>query len=445
MFRRDFDEDQTRAEDGKWSAGGGAGAAKTKTTTKGKSKSATKGTDRASKIKELGLDANEQKLMDLASKRASDKKIMAALGMDRNQALAVANSLRKKLGVKLNETTREAVKRHGLAPTRGKVKAETKAEEKPKTETKAETKADPQTAHVQRAATDLTHDASKWAANSIGTAIQSDNYKPMRERLEKGLAEKGMTLRDGTSPDMFIANLPQGVNGGMDTRGRIALAPGTRDRLETFSIRWQRDPEGFKAALAKAHEDPEKNGGIIMAAKGMHTVVHEVIHGHGPLGEDHWEAEGLAAEELTTEVASRAFMRDNFGADSNKLHDKLKADGHTIERLREGVRSSNPEERSNATFIGQMYPSYQGTIDATLDAMEKELGIPRDKGVDVLERASVAFKKSKPEDMPSWAKTPQGYMSKLIIEAHGDKAHMTPAKLTQFSTALLLKWQYGPS
>lgn len=110
----DWDESEhPRAEDGKFGSGpGGGGGASKERVAKAKATKAANTAARESKIKALGLNANERKMMELALKRASDKKIMATLGMGRNEALKVAFGLRQKLGVKPGETTREAANRH---------------------------------------------------------------------------------------------------------------------------------------------------------------------------------------------------------------------------------------------------------------------------------------------------------------------------------------------
>ncbi len=278
--------------------------------------------------------------------------------------------------------------------------------------------------------------SSKFAINSIRAAISNDNWKPLRTRLEKSLADTGMPRRPGTSEEIFVAALPRGVNGAMDAGGRIALSPETRDRAEKFSELWGIDEDGVKERLGKIKDDisDPRNLELAEQVKGVHTIVHEAIHAHGPLEPDDWEGPGLAVEEITTEVASRVYMRDNFNYDASATWEA--ASFHeSAEAVPAGIRIGNH-------VVAHL--AYDPTINHTIESIVEhlDLGVTgRKTAVGVLERAAVAFKKSKKEDMPKWASTPAAFLAKAIVEAHGDEKYKTPDSLTRLTTTLMSQWR----
>jgi hypothetical protein len=60
---------------------------------------------------QMGLTPDEIQMMALLYMRASDAEIRRTMKLDQTAALAMTNSIRTKLGVQMNETIREAVKR----------------------------------------------------------------------------------------------------------------------------------------------------------------------------------------------------------------------------------------------------------------------------------------------------------------------------------------------
>lgn len=207
---------------------------------------------------------------------------------------------------------------------------------------------------------------SRFAINSIPAAVAQDNWNGVRQRMEKSLSEAGMTRGDHKANDMFVATLPGGVLGAMNTEGTIAISPQTRDRAHEFYKEWDKDPEGVKDKLANLDVNDPEHVALVDKARGVHTIVHENIHAHGPLTADDWEGDGLAAEELTTEMASRVYMRDNFGHDITKAYEKSLTDRHN------GSKAPPIEP-----------PSYHPLVNNTLSAIQEHLPVDRDKAHDI--------------------------------------------------------------
>lgn len=230
---------------------------------------------------------------------------------------------------------------------------------------------------------------STWrASKEAGSAKASDAMSQLREfkgafpRARKAL-ESAVETR-GFAPRVYAKTKTakvrtdtwmndSGVGGShYHEDGEIVLAGQTAEKLQAFADRWAKDPEwerGRHAGLPSdlKSKDPLVREGALKIAQenlGMHVMIHETLHGYGPLHSDDIEGPGLLVEEVTTEVATRVQLNDDFGYDLNACY-----------------------EANKDVPVG-----YQPHIEAAAGAIAATYGIPRDAAEHVLEHAAIAFK-----------------------------------------------------
>lgn len=103
-------------------------------------------------------------------------------------------------------------------------------------------------------------------------------------------------------------------------------------------------------------------------AHGMHTLVHETMHGHGPLRVTGYKGAALAVEEMTTEMAARRYLRLRAG---------IPLDFWSSSLNQHGIRGG----------------AYNGWIEATTRSISATYGVPAARAQEILEEASDLFKR----------------------------------------------------
>jgi hypothetical protein len=58
----------------------------------------------------------------------------------------------------------------------------------------------------------------------------------------------------------------------------------------------------------------------------VRTMVHETVHGYGPINRSMAVGHGIVVEEMATETVARAYMRDQLGLEPKSVHERLGGD-----------------------------------------------------------------------------------------------------------------------
>jgi hypothetical protein len=232
--------------------------------------------------------------------------------------------------------------------------------------------------------------------------------------LQAGLGDRPKEINKGVRIDKGLDVV--GADGVHSSDGQIGLSPDTAARLERFAQRWTTDPEGTRAKLeaipkalgsATAVEEALKEGSetraLIDDIYGMHALVHETIHGFGPIATEDKEGATILLEEVVTEMATRAMIRDNFGYDLHEVRDEV-------------VGNGNGNQRVPAP--------YQDHIRTTMQAIGEVYGLSPSAARHVLEAASVEFKRQELDAVP-WSFTEERLAGKVYAATYASSGYGT--------------------
>ncbi len=180
-------------------------------------------------------------------------------------------------------------------------------------------------------------------------------------------------------PDRFkvrVRKMPRGV-GGMHYSGTglVAISSERAAAAQRFARDYTADPDGVRARLAGAARALETGAAAaaedvrtVADAKCYRTLVHEVMHDHGPMRARAYRAEGVLVEEVATEVAARRYLRTRYGM--------------------------GPELFTEAaTGAGMGYNPYGHWVDHVTGGVAQELGIDQTRARAVMERAADRYKR----------------------------------------------------
>lgn len=173
-------------------------------------------------------------------------------------------------------------------------------------------------------------------------AVARGKWNEGRAALERDIAgHEGYPLAFLPYPNhkesgrVKVRKLPRGVGGlHWSNHGRIDLSPETAERAQKFAREWTADAEAVRARLgaaAAAVTDPNgkptpEQCELVAAAKGHKTLVHEVMHAHGPM-RGAYKGYGVMVEEIATEVAARRYMRMRYGMPLELFTEEAEAKG----------------------------------------------------------------------------------------------------------------------
>jgi hypothetical protein len=153
-------------------------------------------------------------------------------------------------------------------------------------------------------------------------------------------------------------------------RGRGTNANATAEQKATHT-KAQAEMERTKLAYDQKLGATRKLGGQVLKSPnykmyqsldGVHTVMHEAVHGYGPIDKKGMERQGLVVEEVTTEVLARREMVKLYG-----LNPEMYLDGG----------------------------SYGKWVDGMTDEIGKIYGVDKPEARKLLEEASHGFKSEK--------------------------------------------------
>lgn len=208
-------------------------------------------------------------------------------------------------------------------------------------------------------------DRAPLAEGSVNALMRGD-LRDLSSVMRDDLEARWRLARRDTDNDRFTAGLPGGGEAERTWNGDIRATPEVYGGARLFAERYAADPVGFRAELADVdalqfYTQPEavrRAGG-----DGMRVLIHEQVHGYGPVTADLFSGPLAAIEEVATEVMARTVMREEFGLN---------------------LRSESA--------AGAYWPQ----IKATLSAIQGVGGVTVDEAWDVLERAALKFKSTKP-------------------------------------------------
>lgn len=172
-----------------------------------------------------------------------------------------------------------------------------------------------------------------------------------------------------------IRRLPRGVGGVRMPNGKISITPERAEAAQRFARQWTADAERARAALEGAAAslrdgkpvDPE-HARVVQDAKCYRTLVHEVMHGHGPMLNRAYRGAGVLVEEVATEVSARRYMRLRYGMD--------------------------PVLCSEAAWTkGMGHNPYGAWIDHATAGVADAMGTTAEKAQDIMERAADRYKR----------------------------------------------------
>jgi SPP1 gp7 family putative phage head morphogenesis protein len=202
---------------------------------------------------------------------------------------------------------------------------------------------------------------SEQVAQRVATNIAAKDYGAARVELLDMLEFRGMAVHSqDKKAATFVAKLPPNIRGYHAANGSVVISPIVAKQASKFGQEWQYDSAKVHLKLAKRASLRNRNPALPLSpiereAMAVKTLVHEALHGCGPMKDNEYIGHGLIAEEVTTEVSARAVMQELYGYDRR---------------------------------VG----TYQPYIDQTVRAMKEALGCDSDTALERLEEASLSMK-----------------------------------------------------
>lgn len=197
-------------------------------------------------------------------------------------------------------------------------------------------------------------------------ALARGDYQALSSTMRDDLEARWGLARRDAADDTFTAARPAspGADAARSWDGWIGAKPEVYQGAEAFSRRWAMNPAAARADLeAMTPLELYSRNDTFAAGDGMRVLVHEQIHGYGPVTRSLYTGQAAAIEEVATEVMARTVMREEFGLNLRSDH---------------------------------AYGAYRREIKATLDAIQEVGGVSVDDAWTVLERASLDFKQMRP-------------------------------------------------
>lgn len=210
-----------------------------------------------------------------------------------------------------------------------------------------------------------------WTGKTVVQEISRADGRAAMEHSAEMVAGYGIPKSNPTSVGyMEVTRLPVRVMGRYSAAlDRTQLTPEVAGNVRQFL---QTSPEDMRASLLSS--DFRERATAEAAAMGYKTLIHESIHAHGPHHVSSYYGEGVAPEEISTEVAARRIVRDRVGVTAD------------------GVNASSG--------IGRTYGSYQNLIDPVVSKIRTLTGGGSSEAYDVLERAALRYKQTLPGGTP---------------------------------------------
>lgn len=150
------------------------------------------------------------------------------------------------------------------------------------------------------------------AANSQRRALDSlaaDDLPAARVHVDDMMRKRGLSALPTTTPtaQTTAEKLPAGVLGSHRMiDGRIRLAPRIATDARKFADAYTKDPKDVRAKLKAGDAALRKQ------AEGLHVLVHESLHGFGPMRLGQYFGVHAQVEEIVTENLARKVMQDKF-------------------------------------------------------------------------------------------------------------------------------------
>lgn len=202
--------------------------------------------------------------------------------------------------------------------------------------------------------------------------------------------------------------------------GGIVLSKPVAEKLQAFAQRWTKDPEWERdrnaliPELLKSDDILAREGAEKLAdeMRGVHTMVHETVHGYGPIKLDDLKGSGIVIEEVTTEVVSRVLVRDDYGYDT---------------------------DAAQAAAPFKINVGYQPHIDNTVKALINTYAMTKTDAKALLEDAAIAFRQI-PQGHYGWR--PIDLFAKVVdsVYNHGSD-NVDPTKATDRAKDLNVEFQ----
>jgi hypothetical protein len=208
------------------------------------------------------------------------------------------------------------------------------------------------------------------ATEGYGKAQRLRAMTPSQNVRVRKLRSGVLGLYDGRDGEISITRREAGLAQEFGERARHAAAD-LRANLEIANELARERDAGKRAArmaeLGSARVSEVRED--VRRMKGAHTLVHEVMHGYGPIAALGTAYGGAAAvvEEVTNEVAARRWMRLRVGVARDVYEGTLSADG-----FRTGA--------------------YNGWIDGARGAIQLIYGVDEERAAAMLEAASDRYK-----------------------------------------------------
>jgi hypothetical protein len=206
-------------------------------------------------------------------------------------------------------------------------------------------------------------------AKRFAKAFQKDP-KATRKAVEAGRQELENYKREAKALKKAEQEYMAARRAAATARGRGTNANATAEQKATHT-KAQAEMERTKLAYDQKLGATRKLGGQVLKSPnykmyqsldGVHTVMHEAVHGYGPIDKKGMERQGLVVEEVTTEVLARREMVKLYG-----LNPEMYLDGG----------------------------SYGKWVDGMTDEIGKIYGVDKPEARKLLEEASHGFKSEK--------------------------------------------------
>jgi SPP1 gp7 family putative phage head morphogenesis protein len=158
-------------------------------------------------------------------------------------------------------------------------------------------------------------------AEAVARHVAAGEFGQAREVLQDHLERGGVALNDEARGARVVEVKQDGILGQHLKDGTIELDPSTAERARDFGDAWTRDRAKVREKLERATAQRTRRGRNMDATPierdgmGMKTFVHEVLHGCGPMRHGEYVGRSGTIEEVVTEMAARATMRDMYGWD----------------------------------------------------------------------------------------------------------------------------------
>lgn len=175
-------------------------------------------------------------------------------------------------------------------------------------------------------------DGVMGALREHGTGAQ---YAVMQGAIREHLDSLGMHKRDAATDTVSVHTEGHAMEGAAAYRGwdgHIVMGGDAhRGMMAHLSNKAFEDSSSHSVEAGYAATKENDKG------RGLETLIHENVHGYGPVTSEHYRGRGVVVEEVSTEVTARSVMREQFGLDmrylsSGSYHDMISGVGSAMER-----------------------------------------------------------------------------------------------------------------